>query len=546
MNRFWSLFKILFKNSLGLSTLARDRKRLLKTLGLGLLIIVGFAPTIALYTQILVKAYDFLYPLGQHGMIITLGLTMASTMIFYFGVFYIINTFYFTDYIRDLLALPLKAWQLLGAQFTQVVVYEYLTALPFVLPPLLVYGIKSQAPVLYWVYGLLALVFVPLFPLALAALPTIIIMRFSNLGRHRDLLKILGGVLVIAIAIGIQIPLQRSLDPGAIQQLLSQPGGLMEWAGRFFPNALFLGRALVFSDTLQGFSSFLSYIFLTMVAVAAAWLVGDRLYFAGLAGAGESPTTESGIRRSDWRVSQRSPFTAYFLKEIRMLLRTPPYFINCVLVNLMGPLILLIIPLLQPGKTSNLTIIAQHPRSPVIILLSLVGLMAFLAATNGITATSFSREGSQIYISRYIPLTLNRQALAKLSSGLLFGGLGAVFVSACAWWIFKLSPGYGLVLFILAVLAQVPVLTAGLLVDLYNPKLDWENEQAAVKRNFNVLFSMLAAVVLIGGPIWAVYLFNSPLKLAVGFLLGCLIVESLLLAISFARLAGRQYQRLEA
>ncbi|MEN6392103.1 MAG: hypothetical protein ABFD04_16935, partial [Syntrophomonas sp.] len=142
MSEFWALFKTLFVNSVGLSVIWSDktgrRKRLLKTLGLGLLIAVGFAPAIYLYTRILTQAYDLLAPLGQQGVVISLGLTLASGMVFFFGVFYVISTFYFTDYMQNLLALPLAPWQLLGAQFSLVVVYEYLSTLPFILPPLLI------------------------------------------------------------------------------------------------------------------------------------------------------------------------------------------------------------------------------------------------------------------------------------------------------------------------------------------------------------------------------------------------------------------------
>lgn len=550
MNEFWALFKTLLINSVGLSVIWSDkagrRKKLLKILGLGLLIVVGFAPAIYLYTRLLIQGYDLLAPLGQQGAIISLGLTVAAGMVFFFGVFYVISTFYFTDYMQNLLALPLAPWQLLGAQFSLVVVYEYLSTLPFVLPPLLVYGVKAQVSPLFWIYALASFFLIPLFPLSLAALPTVIIMRFSNIGRHRDWLKIAGGVLIIVIAVGIQIPLQRGLDPGAIQEILTRPGGLMEWTGRMFPSNLWLARALVYSDTLTGLGYWLIYVLISVAAVAATWVVGDRVYLAGLAGSGESMPGKTGKRTlTGGKYTLRSTFFAYFFKEVRLLLRTPPYFINCVLTNFLGPFILIIIPLLQPQQTSNLTLIAQHPRSPIIIMLASLGLVAFLAASNAITGTTFSREGRQLFVSRYIPIDFINLALAKIASGLLFGGTGALFVAGIVLWLFKIPPVEGLGLFFLSLLVQLPILMTGLLIDLYNPKLEWENEQGAVKRNMNVLYSMIAGLVLLGPVLWGAYHLDS--LYAAGLVLaGAVIIESVLLFMAIRGPGQERFYRLEA
>jgi len=36
----------------------------------------------------------------------------------------------------------------------------------------------------------------------------------------------------------------------------------------------------------------------------------------------------------------------------------------------------------------------------------------------------------------------------------------------------------------------------GLMIDLLNPKLDWDTEQMAVKQNMNLLYNMLASMVI--------------------------------------------------
>ncbi len=180
-------------------------------------------------------------PLGQEGAILSLGIVFTSGMIFFFGIFYVINLFYFAADAQSLLALPLRAWQVLGARFCVALSYEYLTASPFIIPPLIIFGIMSRASALYYFYTLIGFLLVPLFPLGLATLPTVIVMRYANLSHRKDLLKILGGLLIIALAIGYQFLFQGSgpdiVDPQSLQNLLADRNGLINLISRFFPSS---------------------------------------------------------------------------------------------------------------------------------------------------------------------------------------------------------------------------------------------------------------------------------------------------------------------
>jgi ABC-2 type transport system permease protein len=59
----------------------------------------------------------------------------------------------------------------------------------------------------------------------------------------------------------------------------------------------------------------------------------------------------------------------------------------------------------------------------------------------------------------------------------------------------KLSPWLGLLILATAWLPVLLTSLTGIIIDLYNPKLDWDNEQKAVKQNMNVLYNMAAGVI---------------------------------------------------
>jgi len=559
MNRFLSLTKTLLINSFGISAVRakanKNKAEYLKILGLGLAIAVGVAPTIVLYCNLLIKGFDMLAPVGQEGVILTLGIVLVSTMIFFFGIFYVINFFYFAGDAQNLLALPLKGWQVLGARFSVVLCYEYLTELPFLLPPIIIFGIKSGASPIYWIYALAGFLFIPLLPLGLATLPTVVIMRFANLGRRKDLFKILGGLIVLALAVGLQFFIQKSgpnaADPAFIMTLLTDRNGLMNLVSRVFPSTRYLGIALTNADKALGLVNLLIFTGLSLLAVALAWAVGDKLYFNGLVGSSETTARRRKLTSADYeRLAAGSPaLLSYFKKEIRLLIRTPIYLMNCVLVNLLVPALLCIPFLLQshneqgPMPWESLT---AKPEGQTILMAVIVGAAVFLVSSNGITSTSLSREGKEFFISKYIPLSYEQQIKAKLLSGYLFGVIGAILLLIAAIILIPLDMVIIGLTLIVSLIAMVPVLEAGLLIDILRPKLDWDNEQKAVKQNLNVILAMLCSILMGGGILYIVIRFIHNPILAALFMLGSF---GLIAAVLYFLLMSKgitQYSKLES
>lgn len=98
---------------------------------------------------------------------------------------------------------------------------------------------------------------------------------------------------------------------------------------------------------------------------------------------------------------------------------------------------------------------------------------------------------------------------------------------------------------IVSLVSIVPILEAGLLIDLFNPKLDWENEQKAVKQNINVVFSMIFAILLCSAIIYIEIKFIDSLKLAALFMLTCFGLAAALLYYFLMRKGIEQYDKLE-
>ena len=103
-----------------------------------------------------------------------------------------------------------------------------------------------------------------------------------------------------------------------------------------------------------------------------------------------------------------------------------------------------------------------------------------------------------MYIAKYIPASYKLQILAKAFTGVLISSINLLILSLVLIFIFNVSLGMLLMLIVTSILCIFAVSFGGIMVDLVNPKLNWDTEQKAVKQNLNVMFSMLIGLVLGG------------------------------------------------
>lgn len=122
----------------------------------------------------------------------------------------------------------------------------------------------------------------------------------------------------------------------------------------------------------------------------------------------------------------------------------------------------------------------------------------FISASNAVTSSSISREGQNLYVSKYLPAPYKVQIMAKVLSGVVISLIGLTLMLIIAGVLLKI-PLYMIILIAIAALVGIIFISfTGVIIDLFNPKLHWDNEQKAVKQNLNVLFNMLVGAIFAG------------------------------------------------
>jgi ABC-2 type transport system permease protein len=558
MTKLLSLIRVGLKANFGFAVLRQrifvERKDLW-LIPVILLSCLSLWPIGFLYLRMAATGYELLSPLGQQHLLLLFIILAGQLFVIIFGLYYVISAFYFSRDVEILVPLPLEPLQVMLSKFAVILVNEYLTLAPLVLPLFIYYGILAKAGPGYWLNALAVYLLLPVIPLTIVSLLVIGMMRVVNLSRKKDLLIVVGSIFLMALIFGMQFLIGRAaggfLDAKNIVRILSSPDGLLNRAGASFPPSVWATKAITGGLSRPGI---MNLLFLAGVSLLLFWgilLVSGRLFYSGLIGVGE--ITSRRVTLSKEKVSRMvgsggSPLKAIFLRELRIMNRTPIFLLNGIGAVVLIPVLLALVPFSGSRglNSSPLAVLASH--NPAWVILGAACFLTVCGCLNGTASSTFSREGFQFWISKVIPVSPGTQVIAKFIHSYIVALLGIAFSSGMLAVLFRprLTTWAGALP--LAIVASFALTAIGMIIDLARPLLDWTNPQKAMKQNLNVLLAILIDIGVIAAlGFFSRYLGKSgmqPIALV-------LVLLTLLLLFSFSsfivllRFAEKRYAEIE-
>lgn len=505
------------KVSFGLSALRwyakNNPKKFMSSLGIMAIVVVAFGPMLFLYQKLIQGAYDMAAQFGQPQLVLALALVTTSLFLLISSIAFVMSLFYFSNDIPQLVALPLKPGDILGAKFAVALFFNYLVVIPFFLPALWTYGVKTGAGAVYWLMGIVVFLLIPVIPLALVSIFLLVMMWLTNLSRKRDTMRLLGMFAILALAILFNLAVSQipaDAEAEFFQRLLLDEHGLLRLATRSYPPAFIATRALTAGGT-AGVLNFGYFLGISLAGLGLMLALGQQIFYRGLIGGaevqkGKAISREELARRTS---GSSSPVLAIAMREIKYLIRTPIYLFNSLAMLGFVP-ILLGIQIAAFGGMEQLTATVQN--APMFVQIAgAAGFVAVMALFTPAASSSFSREGRLFYISQVIPVPPRRQILGKILYSFILAGLSLPLVIAAGLF---LSWGIGDMLLALAagIVLSFPAITISLLIDLIRPYLTWDDPQKAIKQNMNVVLAMLVG----GGLYYLLYLLGKTVYQATG------------------------------
>ena len=332
-----------------------------------------------------------------------------------------------------------------------------------------------------------------------------IVMTFTNLGKHKDFLRTIGALAAVGLGIGFSMFMQRMesvmmTEADVLEKFISGNNSMVSISTALFPTTKFAAEAMVAKDSLSILGNLAIFLVITAVAICIFLLIGNKLYFKGALGASETFSKREKLSEEQLSKSTNatSPMKAYILKEMRMLIRTPVYFLNCVIMNFIWPLFFIIPMVIEPdtlGMIGQNTNIIFNSEIQGIIIGMIVSVMIFICNTNMIACTAISREGKNLFFTKYIPMSYTKQLIAKAAVGMIFDLVNIVFLIVLGI-VMKAPISFIILAVILSLMVIVASNLLGIILDLKKPKLNWDNEAAAVKQNFTSMIAMFGAMII--------------------------------------------------
>lgn len=497
MSDFLKVFRIQLRSRFSLK--AASKKELMKSIGIGSIVILSFGSIISAWCFLL---YGFFAGLEAMNML-DLGLLMpfiaGMVVVLIFGVAGVLGVLFQSKDITFLASLPLKQGAVFASKFFLVYLYELAIMICFILPAIFVYGSIAGSGLLFYIKGLLATLFLPMLPLIISTLISLLLMRFSGLTKRRDLIAIIGGfVLVIAYMLGQQYLMSRvsQMSQEELMVLLAQANSLVGVIGRAFPPALWAVNAVTQTGT-DSLINWALYLLSAGVAFAITYYVGSKLYLSGALAQLETAKSGKAVDLNESTLRSGSPLRAMALREFKMIMRSPIYALNSLIGVVLFPIMLFIFPMMSSTDSDVkelVSFISSVPQSMLFIVALGIGLL--FSTLNTASSTVLSREGEYFWLSKVIPVPYSKQVYGKLIFCWAISAATILLsmIVACILFpefILKLIPAC-----LCSLIGAVSLTAVSMIIDIARPKLKWSSESEAMKQNMNSMLAMIAAVAL--------------------------------------------------
>lgn len=485
----------------------KRKKIMFALIGIFVLVFI-FAPVLLGCTFLVKVMTEALIPFEMQHLAIALVFHIICLFSAVFGFNVIFNEFYFSSDLDYLRPLPLSPVQIAGAKLTVSYYLDNIMQFALVVACIVGFYMASDLRVLGMIASVFAVFTLPILPLTYCACLGMLIMAFSKFIRNREVIQKMSAftiaLAIILLALFSGYVKQNNID---IVSIFITPGGsaFVDTMNVIFPNVGLIVDALSYGNI----SSLILYIVINIISIAFVLFVAKLIYFKGF----ENITDNSyhGSKNIDKLLKnnrQRNVFIAYLLKEIRILIRTPAFFTNCIAVNFLWPALIYVILRFRNyelGIGAIQSYFKEHtPTATFALLSATIAISLIITAMNSISSNSISREGKHFSFMKYIPVPYHSQWDVKVTVSILFSIIG-IWIYLIPFLIaVKVSALTFAAALLLSFLSVSFVSFLGVLMDSVQPKITWDDELGALRENTNVVFTMgislfVAAVMCVGG-----------------------------------------------
>lgn len=425
------------------------------------------------------------------------------------------NIFYFSKDIELILPFPIKPVNLLIAKFNTLICTLYVSEAIFGIIPICIYGILTHSTLLFYIYAVLIFIFFPVFLALVLSIIMMFVMKISKFIKNKEIFQTIITLLLVTSIFIVEYNVINNIfiqnkKIEIVENNFQIADKLIEFNNKIeTSNKLFLvinpAVKVLKNSNLQNIFEIIKIILIDFITFIIFIFIGKKTYLKDIL-----KNTSYLIKTSNKRINlykkckKNIIFKAYIKKEFKNLFRNSMVFMQCVypmIISLITVIIISIILLPKLNEVLNNPDIKQlignleFDLSIVYIILSGIQVLFMISPAS---LTSISRDGKNAGFMKYIPISYFRQILYKGLPQIFINSISVIIIVGILYYAF---PSIGIVnvllVFISSMILNVLNSYSMIIVDLLNPKLEWDSEYEILKQNNNRYFQYAFTVIVI-------------------------------------------------
>ena len=415
------------------------------------------------------------------------------------------NLFYFSKDTEHILPLPFKPIEIMVAKFNTIMFMLYFTELIIALLPFVVYGMMTNMGLLYFINLIFVLIIFPIFIVLFLSIIIMFLIKTIKFFKNKDIMQLVISIFLIAVIMGSVTLLfkytflnDESINQSQENLLNNNFNDNLIKINNYFLTINPSINILLENNIFKILFYFLELILINIVAFIIFIFLGNKFYLKQLL-KNSFYTKQKYYKKINLnkKCKKNKIGIAYIKKEFKLLTRNPVFLVENIVPIITFTITIIILFLTLTPQVIEIfnsmegTEELEFDFEAVCIIL---GLTQIIGLFNYSSLTAFSREGRDACIIKSFPINLYKQFIYKNIPQILINTILSIFVLGIIFYeIPAIQFKYIFIIFILNILLTFINSFILCIIDLINPKINW-NAEYEISKNKNKLLQYVLIV----------------------------------------------------
>lgn len=458
---------------------SKERNKILAII-VGSIVLIGYL--IYAIFKLCLDVSDLLILYNQMDLLLLIG--FVGTVLFsLFTTLYKSSSYLFeAKDFEMLISLPLKESTILISKIFMLLISNYLFTAPIILIPAIVYSMKVNVSIFFYVNLILMFLCTPLIPMIISSIISFFLGNISSKIKYKNAILIIGSIILLVVYMLLVTQMEE-----IGKSILVNSTSINEAVKKVY----FLSYYYIDGLTNNSFLSVIKFIGLSL----GLFLIFVNLFSKQFKLINSRMNEDYKTKKYEAAELKTSNIIEALLqKEIKRYFSSYIYVLNSSMGMVLLSIFSISLVILGADKVSDLL---QLNLDFTFIKIQLLGIILFCIVTSCTTYCSISIEGKNLWIIKSLPIKEIDIFKGKIGLNLLI----TIPISIICFILISLRMkfDFNFILIGSLVIISVELLVAilGLFLNLLYPNLDWKNEVAVVKRSFSMIAVMLLSALYI-------------------------------------------------